>query len=339
MKAVVLYGPRDVRFEDVADPSPKAGEILVKTRAAFTCGTDRKVVKRGYHDKMLQPPCVFGHEGAGQVAALGEGVTSFKVGDLVVAANSAPCGRCRFCERGRETLCNDLLFWNGVFADAYVVPARVVEKNTLLLGDVSPDDAAMTEPLACCVKGVLDAGVSEGDRVLVVGAGSVGLMLIHLCRLNGATVTAAARRPEALENAVAHGAHGTARLVMDGDALTLNGVDAPLFDVVFDAGGAGETSALALRAAARGGTVNLFAGCPSGTSVDIDVTRIHYDEIRIVGSFHHNPFAFREALRLIATKSVVPADFVTGRKSLVELPEALINPGPGVLKTLVTFAS
>jgi L-iditol 2-dehydrogenase len=337
VKAAVLYGPGDVRFEDVPDPIAGPGEIVVRTLAAFTCGTDRKVAKRGYHDKMLRPPCLFGHEGAGEVAAVGEGVGSVKVGDKVVAANSAPCGQCRVCLRGRESLCPDLLFWNGVFAEAFAVPARVVEKNLLPLGDMAPEDGAMTEPVACCVKGVSDAGVREGDRVLVIGVGAIGLMLIQLCRLKGAHVTAAARRSEALEAAVAHGAHEAATIQVAELGLTLDGVADPLFDVVFEAGGAAETVSLAVRSATRGGVVNLFAGCPSGSKVEIDATRIHYDEIRILGSFHHTPSTFREAFGLIAAKSIRPAEFMSARATLEELPENLIGPAPGGLKTLVVF--
>jgi len=337
MKAAVLHGPGDVRFEDVADPVPGPGEIVVRTLAAYTCGTDRKVVKRGYHAKMLTPPCVFGHEAAGEVVALGAGVTSFRPGDRVVAANSAPCGRCRQCGRGRFSLCADLQFWNGTFADAYVVPARVVERNALPLAGVAPEDAAMTEPLACCVKGVHNASVRDGDRVLVIGAGPIGLMLIGLCRLRGATVTAAARRPESRAVARAHGAHEAASISYAETGLALDGVADPTFDVVFDAGGAAETVALAIGSAAKGGVVSLFAGCAEGTKVEVDVTRVHYDEIRIVGSFHHTPASFREAFALIASKAVDPSKFVTDRKTLAELPESLVNPAAGALKTLVVF--
>ena len=337
MKAAVLHGSGDVRFEEVADPAPAKGEIVVRTLAALTCGTDLKVVRRGYHAKMLRPPCVFGHEAAGEVAAVGQGVTSFKVGDLVVAANSAPCGECRQCQRGRESLCEHLLFWNGTFAEAFLVPAQVVEKNVLPLGDVAPEDAAMTEPLACCVKGVLDTGVRESDRVLVIGAGPIGLMLIRLCTLRGASVTVAARRPESLRVASDHGALETLIAVSGEEGLTLGPAGGARFDAVFDAGGASETAALAIHSAARGGTVNLFAGCPAGTSVALDVTRVHYDEIRILGSFHHTPAAFREAFRLIASKAIEPARFVTDRKRLCDLPHNLISPAPGALKTLVTF--
>jgi L-iditol 2-dehydrogenase len=337
MKAAVLYGPGDVRVEEVRDLVPGPGEIVVRTLAAFTCGTDRKVVRLGYHARMLKPPCVFGHEAAGEIAAVGAGVSAFKPGDRVVAANSAPCGQCRPCERGRVSLCENLLFWNGTFADAYLVPARVVETNVLHLGGVNPEDAAMTEPLACCVKGVLEAGVQERDRVAVIGAGPVALMLVRLCSLKGAHVTLAARRPEALATGKAQGA-SESLLIRNGDGgLVLEGRPEPAFDVVFDTGGAAETASLAIRSAARGGVVNLFAGCPAGTTVEVDVTRVHYEEIRIHGTFHHTPAAFREAFRLISTAAVEPGRFISSRKSLAELPESLIHPGVGALKTLVVF--
>ena len=337
MKAAVLHGPGDVRFEDVPAPTPGKGEIVVKTLAALTCGTDLKVVRRGYHARMLRPPCVFGHEAAGEVAAVGEGVTSFKPGDRVVAANSAPCGACRQCARGRESLCEDLLFWNGAFAEAYLVPARVVLKNVVLLGNVEPRDAAMAEPLACCVKGVSDSGVRAKDSVLVIGVGPIGLMLIRLCVLRGAHVTAAARRTEALIHATAHGVHTTRLLSVGENGLELDGSTDEAFDVVFDAGGAGETASLAIRSTGRGGVVNLFAGCPAKTSVALDVTRAHYEEVHILGSFHHTPKAFRESFRLIATKAVEPSKFITARKTLAELPETLVKPAAGALKTLVVF--
>jgi len=337
VKAAVLHGPGDVRFEDVPDPVPGPGEVVIRTLAALTCGTDLKVVRRGYHAKILRPPCIFGHEAAGVVAAAGAGVTAFAPGDRVAVANSAPCGSCRACARSRESLCQDLLFWNGAFAESFLVPARVVAKNMLPLGTVAPEDAAMTEPLACCVKGVDDAAVREKDRVLVIGVGSIGLMLIRLCVLRGAHVTAAARRPESLAAAAAHGAQQT--LIVGTGEIGLEFVDQPgsTFDIVFDAGGAQETAALAIRSAAKGGAVNLFAGCPARTTIPVDVTRVHYDEIRILGSFHHTPSAFREAFRLIATRAVEPAKFITSRKTLAELPESLIHPGPGALKTLVVF--
>lgn len=337
MKAAVLYGPGDVRYEEVRDLTPGPGEVVLRTLAALSCGTDLKVARRGYHARMLRPPCAFGHEAAGEITAVGEGVTAFEPGDRVVAANSAPCGACRQCLRDRESLCEDLVFWNGSFAESYRLPARVVAKNVLPIGSVPPEDAAMAEPLACCVKGIADAGVRAQDRVLVIGAGAIGLMLIRLCVLRGAHVTVAARRAESLTVSQAHGAQDVLPIQSDKSGSLLIGAAEPGFDVVFDAAGAFETASLAIRAAGRGGTVSLFAGCPANTQVEVDVTRAHYDEIRILGSFHHTPGAFRESFRLIATKAIEPAKFISGRSALVDLPGHLLNPAPGALKVLVTF--
>jgi L-iditol 2-dehydrogenase len=179
--------------------------------------------------------------------------------------------------------------------------------------------------------------VRENDRVLVIGVGPIGLMLVRLSVLKGARVTAAARRKASLDVASAHGASETLLLHSGEAGLIFEAEPTAPFDVVLDAGGASETTTLAIRAVGRGGTVSLFAGCPDGTKVDLDVTRVHYDELRILGSFHHTPASFRESFRLIASGAVEPKRFVTARKSLTDLPASLITPAPGALKTLVTF--
>ena len=114
MKAAVLHGREDVRVESVPRPRPGPGEVLLRNRVALTCGTDLKVFRRGYHARMIVPPALFGHELAGEVEELGEGVSGLAPGTPVVIANSAPCGACEFCRAGRQSLCDDLLFWNGV---------------------------------------------------------------------------------------------------------------------------------------------------------------------------------------------------------------------------------
>jgi len=133
MSAVVLYGKEDLRLEQIPVPRAGAGEIVVRVGAALTCGTDLKVYRRGYHAMMLKPPILFGHELAGTVVEVGEGCTRFAVGDRVVALNSAPCDACFFCEHDQENLCEDLLFNNGAYAEYLKIPARIVEKNTLMV--------------------------------------------------------------------------------------------------------------------------------------------------------------------------------------------------------------
>src|SRR5262244_3153338 len=130
MTAAVLYGKENLRIETVNVPELGRGDVLVRVRAALTCGTDVKVFRRGYHARMIVPPAVFGHELAGDVVAAGADVTKFKLGQRVVAANSAPCDACYFCRRGLENLCEDLLFNNGAYAEYIRIPARIVERNT-----------------------------------------------------------------------------------------------------------------------------------------------------------------------------------------------------------------
>src|SRR4051794_26520988 len=133
MQAAVLYGREDMRVENVEPAKLKRGEVRVRIRAALTCGTDLKVFKRGYHATMVRPPSVFGHELAGEICEMAAGVQGWKLGDRVVVANSAPCGRCFYCKNQQEGLCDDLLFLNGAYAESVVVPARIVQKNMLRL--------------------------------------------------------------------------------------------------------------------------------------------------------------------------------------------------------------
>src|SRR5215510_9915581 len=154
MMAAVLYGKEHLQVEPVAVPTIGSGDILVRVKVALTCGTDVKVFRRGYHARMIRPPALFGHELAGDVVAVGEDVAQFQIGQRIVAANSAPCGKCFYCLKKQENLCDDLLFNNGAYAEYIRIPARIVEKNTHKIpGQVGYHDAALVEPLACVLRG------------------------------------------------------------------------------------------------------------------------------------------------------------------------------------------
>src|SRR6266403_1398596 len=207
MKAAVLYGQEQIRVEDVPVPALKPGEVRIQIEAALTCGTDLKVFKRGYHARMIIPPAVFGHELAGTLGEVSPDATGWQVGDRVVVANSAPCGDCFYCRQGRENLCDDLLFLNGAYAESIVVPARLVEKNLLRLKpETSFRDAALTEPLACVVQGVEDLKLRAGQRVLVIGAGPIGLMFVAVAKHLGCAVSLAGRGERRLKTARRSGA-------------------------------------------------------------------------------------------------------------------------------------
>src|SRR3954447_20214806 len=202
MKAAVLYGQEQIRVEEVALPPLKPGEVRIDIEAALTCGTDLKVFKRGYHAKMIVPPAVFGHELAGIIGEVHPGVKDWRAGDPVVVANSAPCGKCFFCQHHQENLCDDLLFLNGAYAESIIVPARLVKKNMLRLRpETAFADAALTEPLACVVTGIHDSQPQKGQRALVIGSGPIGLMFVRLLKESGCHVTVAGRGEARMQTA------------------------------------------------------------------------------------------------------------------------------------------
>ena len=315
------------------------GEVRIQVEASLTCGTDLKVFKRGYHAKMIVPPAVFGHELAGTICEVrrreGAGRPAWEVGERVAVANSAPCGDCFYCRNAQENLCDDLLFLNGAYAESIAVPARLVEKNLLRLKPATEfRDAALVEPLACVVQGVEDTRLRAGQRVLVLGSGPIGLMFVALARQMGCAVTVSGRGEKRLAAARRLGAER----VLEAGSSSESRVTADLvFDVVIEAVGKPETWEAAVRLVRKGGTVNFFGGCPSGTSVALDTGRIHYSNLTLLASFHHTPRAIRRALEFIESGLIRAADFVDGECRLTELPGVFQSMAAGnrAVKTLV----
>jgi L-iditol 2-dehydrogenase len=337
MQAAVLYGKEDIRVEHVAPARLKPGEVRVRIGAALTCGTDLKVFKRGYHARMIVPPAVFGHEFAGVISESRS--ARWRVGDRVVAANSAPCGKCLHCRAHQENLCDDLLFLNGAYAESIVVPSRLVQKNLLRLkAKTRFADAALTEPLACVVQGVEDTGLRRGQRVLVIGAGPIGLMFVALARQLGCEVTVAGRGAARLRAARKLGAKKIVDVAGCNDvAQTVQAKVKQPFDAVIEAVGKPETWEAAVRLVRKGGTVNFFGGCPGGTTVKLDTSLIHYSSLTLRASFHHTPRTIRRALEFIEAGVIRAKDFVDGECRLSELPALFKSMARGnrAVKTLV----
>ena len=328
MDAAVLYGKEDLRLERVDIPGAGADEIVVRVAAALTCGTDLKVYRRGYHARMLKPPIPFGHELAGFVTEVGEGVTRFKVGDRVVPLNSAPCDQCYFCVRGQQNLCDDLLFNNGAYAEYLRIPARIVEKNTLLVPDDVPlEYAALTEPLACVIRGLEESGAKAGDSMIVIGAGPIGLMFIHAAALAGVKVIAVVKREDQVETAKLFGARHVVQIKPDETADQIIAAARAFTehsrgaDIVIEAVATPATWEWAVAMVRKGGVVNFFGGPPSGTVVALDTNRLHYGDITLKASFHHTPATCRTAFALIASGQFKSAEYITGQALLTDLPD------------------
>jgi L-iditol 2-dehydrogenase len=326
MTAAVLYGKEDVKIEKVPIPPLEPGEVLVKVNVALTCGTDLKVFKRGYHARMIVPPALFGHELSGVIEEVGPGVRDFRRGMRVVALNSAPCGSCFYCLKHQENLCEDLLFNNGAYAEYIKIPRRIVESNMLALpDDVSFESAAMTEPLACALRGLQETGADIGDTITVIGAGSLGLMLIQVAKLVGGKVIAVVKRDEQVSAAKRFGADDVVQITKTKDPVeaVVHLTEGRGSDVVIEAVGRPQAWQWAVDMVRRGGVANFFGGCATGTKVELDTNRLHYSEISLKATFHHTPESVRKAFALIAEKKVKSTDYVTGEAPLSKLKQVL----------------
>jgi L-iditol 2-dehydrogenase len=342
MTAAVLYGREDLKIESVDIPKLAEDEVLVRVKVALTCGTDLKVWKQGFHARMIEPPAIFGHELSGIVEAKGSAVNGgIHTGMRVVPSNSAPCNVCLFCRKEHANLCEDLLFNNGAYAEYIRIPGRIVRQNLLVIPDhVSFVDAAMVEPLACVLRGIEETGINPGDTAVIIGCGPIGLKFIRILAARQVRVVALGKRKSqvrAAERLGAIAAFDVTQLENPVQAvrqLTEGGRGA---DDVIEAVGSPTTWQWAIQMVRKGGTVNLFGGCPRGSQVQFDPAALHYSEVTIKSTFHHTPRFIREALETIARGEVRASDFITGEIPLAELPQMFehMKHRNGELKTAV----
>lgn len=327
MKAAVLHGKEDVRLEEVPLPAPGPGEVLIKIRSALTCGTDLKVFRNGSHARMIQPPALFGHEFAGTIEKIGPGVTGWRRGQRVVAANSAPCRSCFYCRRHQPNLCEDLLFVNGAYAEYLLLPARIAQENLLEIPEgLGFQAAALTEPLASTLRGFQAARPGREETVVILGAGPVGLMFAQLARRAGCRIILlgkGSRRLEAARQCGAERALDLAQLTDPIQAIRQATPDGKGADVVIEAVGRLQAWSQALSMVRPGGRVLFFGGCPAGTEIPLDTGRMHYEELTLLSVFHHTPEAIRQALGLLADGSIRADLLITGDAPLGELPAIL----------------
>ena len=328
MKAIQFYAPEDIRYEEVPIQEPKKGEVLVKIMAALTCGTDVKTFRRGHPVLIKSVPSGFGHEFSGIVAKLGEGVTNFKVGDRVVAANSAPCGECFFCKKGQYNLCENLQFLNGAYAEYITVPARIVEKNMIKIpDDLSFEEAAFTEPLANVVHGAERTDIKEGQSVGIIGIGPIGLMFAKYAKLKGARVIVGGRNEIKLR--LAKEFAGVDEVVdlkntENFEEVFRNFSDEKRgLDVAIECVGLPEMWEKTFSLVRAGGTVHFFGGCKKGSEIKLPTTKMHYGDIKILSVFHHTPEYVRKALDLIATHKMDVKKLITEEISLDKIPYAM----------------
>ncbi|NUO97503.1 MAG: alcohol dehydrogenase catalytic domain-containing protein [Nonomuraea sp.] len=343
MKAVRYYAPGHVRVEDVPEPEPGPGEVKLRIRTSALCGADVRIHRHGSH--RLVPPRVLGHEMAGEVVALGEGVMGWSAGDRAQVIGAIPCGACPQCAAGRLNVCAALEamghHYDGGFAEYCVVPAKVLAVDGLnrIPPGIGFTEAVFAEPLSCVVNGQELVGVGPGDTVVVVGAGPIGCLHVRLARASGATeVFLVELNKERLARAAALVEPDEAICAADGrvpeEVLALTGGRGA--DVVITATPAGEALEQAVHYCAPRGRVSVFGGLPKGDPlVTLDANTVHYGELTVVGASASNPAQNARALGMIASGAVAVADLVSHRLPLERFLDALdiVERGDGVKVT------
>jgi len=321
MRVAMYYNNRDIRLEEIPTPKIGPGELLVKIHSSGICGSD---LMEWY--RIHKAPLVLGHEIAGEVVEVGDGVETFKVGDRVATTHHVPCFTCHYCLTGHETTCDTLLsgthFDPGGFCEYVRLPAINVDRGTWKLPDgVSYDEGTFVEPLACVLRGQRMAGLKTASSVLVLGSGISGLLHIHLAAATGAGLIVATGRSRKarMEAAKRFGADAALRSDEDVPAQFRelnNGLGADLVIVGAMAESAFEQ---AFKSVERGGTVLVFAPTMDGVTIPLSVNDLFWRrDVTITTSYAGAPVDCVEALELIRRKRLNVEDMITHKFGLAD---------------------
>lgn len=325
MLASILVEPGRIELQDVPIPRVLDGVVLIRVKAALTCGTDLKAYRRGH--PVIPMPGPFGHEFSGIVEETGKGVRRFRRGDEVMTVHSAPCLSCNFCRKKAYNLCEQIMNTKilGAFAEFIILPSHILKQNAFRKPkNLSFEEASFLEPLSCVVHGMSSLDITKGDRVLVIGAGPIGLLHLLLLREKGAMVSVVDIHPRRLRMARRFRAEATFQPEQIESAIKklTGGLG---FDAVFECTGNPEVWENSVYYVRKGGSIVLFGGCKEGTRVSYSADRLHYDEITLKGSFHYTPYDVRKAYRLLSSRRINVSQLISGKYSLRQVKKAFLK--------------
>jgi len=316
----------DIRLETVDIPRIGPGELLVRVKAATTCGTDLKTYIRGYR---FPPPFILGHEWAGDIVEVSEGESRFEPGMKVSGVNSAPCFTCYYCKAGQHNLCphifKDIPGFLGTYAEYVRIPPQIVKVNVFEIPEGVPyENVALTEPLACCLNGIEEVNVRLGDSVTIIGSGPIGLFHLQLALMRGARKVFVIDPVEKrLKVASELGANETINPKEEDPVERVKALtDGVGSDVVVEAAGFPETWEQAIRIARKGGRVNLFAGPPLGSKITVDTQTMHYGSLQLFATFHLTPSTAKRSFEMIASGKIDVDPIITHRMPLADTEKA-----------------
>ena len=331
MKAALYKGPKDLNVVEVDKPKPSDNQILIKVKACATCGTDAKIFNHGH--PRLTPPQIIGHEIAGEIVEIGARVNNFKVGDRVQVIAAIPCGQCWLCQSGRMTICQNQLSMGyqfaGGFAEFMIIPDEVIRVNGVnkIPENVSFDEAAVTEPLACVLNSQQILQITKGDVVLVMGSGPIGCLHVRVARALGATKVFLADinggRVKLASDVVKPDATidmSTQDLAAEMKKLT----DGRGPNIIITAAPSGKAQEDAISMVSAGGKVSFFGGLPKENPfINCDANIVHYKEVTLYGANGSSPAQNKQALNMIATGEVEVSDLITHRVKLENVQSAI----------------
>lgn len=331
MKAALYSGPQDLKIIDV--PAPVAGdkEILIRVHSCATCGTDAKIFNHGH--PRLKPPQIIGHEIAGEIVTVGSSVSGYSVGDRVQVIAAIPCGTCWLCTSGRMTICGNQLSMGyqfpGGFAEYMVIPNEVIRVNGVnkIPDNISYDEAAVTEPLACVLNAQRILDVKKGDTVLVMGAGPIGCLHVRVARALGADKVFLAdinggRLKKSADVVKPDAAFDMSQVKLEDAILSVTDGHGP--SIIITAAPAAKAQEQAISMVAPGGKVSFFGGLPKDAPfIQCDANIVHYKEVTLYGANGSSPQQNLDALNLIASGKVQVADLITHKVSLDSVQDAI----------------
>jgi len=323
MRAAVLYGENDLRREEVETPRAGRGELVVQVKACGVCTTDVKTLAGEGTPRDL--PVILGHEVAGRLHEVGNGVKGLAVGQRVAVYPRAFCGECFYCRQGRHSLCLDQFGLahgvDGGFAEYVLIPERLVNLGGVIPIEDSLDYglAAMAEPLSCCISAFRSAGIGRDDWVSIIGAGPMGLLHLLLAKSLGIHTIVTDVIPERLEKARELGAEQVIDGRKDDPVQAVRSITKIGADLVIAALGMTEAIEQNLPMVRNGGVFNIFGGPPRGSSLTIDPRWLHYGEIVLTGTHGSSLSDFQQALELITTGEVDVRPVISHRVGLGDL--------------------
>ncbi len=341
MKAAVVYGENDIRIAEVDTPSPGPGELVVKVRGSGVCATDVKILGGTGLPKEL--PTILGHEVAGEIASLGDGISGLNVGQRVAVYPIAVCGECFYCKQGRHSLCVDEYGLahgiDGGFAEYVLIPDRIVRlKGIMDIGDLPYDLAAMIEPVSCCLSAADQCAIKDGDRVLIIGAGPLGLLHIIVSKALGATVIVSEINDARRAKAKKLGADVTVNPAQTNLREKIRNLTQVGADVVIAAVGFPKAVEESLPLVRNGGVFNIFGGTPKGQMITVDPRWLHYGEILLTGTFAASVHHFRNAVQFVKQNAEKVSEVISVRCTLDGILAAVEQVKKGTaFKTILVF--